>query len=359
MVGRYALPLPQVSAVNRRTHIDVLRVAAIFMVLYNHSGERGFLRFAVTDGAASWVYLFIAVLDKLAVPLFLMISGALLLGRDEPIGVVLKKRVLKYVLTLIGASAVMYVYEHRGQPLSAGEFFTTLYSGEHAVAYWYLYAYVAFLLVLPFMRRLARAMTMRDFAYATALMGLMSLVSAGELFAFDGHAALNDNFSLFVTKQIIYYPLAGYFLEHRLEPLSGKRLAALSILGAAAVGVSCVLLRACHAISGEWLDRYFTILIYLPALAAYAGVKAALTHRPLGTRMQRAVTALASCTFGVYLFEKVYRSVSSRVFHVLEPFIGTYPACLVWIACAVLLGCCVTAVWRAGVFRVKSFFARS
>lgn len=337
----------------RLAHIDALRIAAILMVLYNHSGERGFLRFAVTQGSASAAYMFIAVLDKIAVPVFLMISGALLLGREEPIRDVLKKRVLKYALTLVCASAVMYVYEHRGLPLSAEEFFATLYTAEHAVAYWYLYAYLAFLLVLPFMRRLARAMTARDFAYATVLMGLMSLIAAADLLAFGGRVALNGNFSLFITQQIIYYPLAGYFIERRLTPPSLRQMAELGAAGVAAVAVSCVLLRRAYAVGGEWIDRYFSILIYLPSLAVYAGAKRAFAHRPPSDRVQRVLSALGSCTFGVFLFEKVYRSVSSRVFFALEPVIGTYPACLVWIACAFFLGCAVTAAGKLALGWMK------
>ena len=69
----------------RRLHIDALRVLAMMLVLYNHTGERGFTRYETAQGPAQGAFLALAVLDTIAVPLFFMISGALLLGREEPL----------------------------------------------------------------------------------------------------------------------------------------------------------------------------------------------------------------------------------------------------------------------------------
>ena len=56
-----------------------------------------------------FLYLTNSILIKCGVPLFFMISGALLLNREEPLVIVLK-RFIKYLCVLIVASAVTYIW---------------------------------------------------------------------------------------------------------------------------------------------------------------------------------------------------------------------------------------------------------
>ena len=68
----------------RKAYLDALRILAIFLVLFNHTGVNGYALYMVRRGAALFpFYLFNAILIKVAVPLFLMVSGALLLEKEE------------------------------------------------------------------------------------------------------------------------------------------------------------------------------------------------------------------------------------------------------------------------------------
>lgn len=85
--------------------INLMRTLAIFMVIVVHVCAAPF---KVMD--ASW--LSINVVDSLArwcVPVFFMLSGALLLGKDEPLSV-LKKRIIKIILPLIFWSYVYLIF---------------------------------------------------------------------------------------------------------------------------------------------------------------------------------------------------------------------------------------------------------
>lgn len=44
-----------------------------------------------------------------------------------------------------------------------------MYTSNHAGALWYLYAYLAYLLMLPFMRRLAKYMTNKEYMWMFAM----------------------------------------------------------------------------------------------------------------------------------------------------------------------------------------------
>ena len=77
------------GAKKRLLSLDFMRIFAILLVIFNHTDNRGFYRFLTDDPGTFlyWFNLFFSILCKAAVPLFFMISGALLLNKEESIGV--------------------------------------------------------------------------------------------------------------------------------------------------------------------------------------------------------------------------------------------------------------------------------
>lgn len=66
----------QISTIDRNTghllHLDFLRIVAIFLVVFNHTGTRGFLLFTVAQQSPLYgLYSFLSIADKMAVPIFL------------------------------------------------------------------------------------------------------------------------------------------------------------------------------------------------------------------------------------------------------------------------------------------------
>lgn len=65
----------------KKTYIEFLRIAAAFLVIVNHTNSGIFLsRTPSPTWLCSLTYFFIC---KIAVPLFMFIMGALLLGKDD------------------------------------------------------------------------------------------------------------------------------------------------------------------------------------------------------------------------------------------------------------------------------------
>jgi len=69
---------------SRKYHIDVIKIFAIFMVVYNHTGDFGFLAYQQEGPVLLQMMQMIpSIVCKTAVPLFYMCTGALLLGKEE------------------------------------------------------------------------------------------------------------------------------------------------------------------------------------------------------------------------------------------------------------------------------------
>ena len=65
----------------KKYYLEAIRIAAILMVMYNHSAA--FMSFSVQSGVEYAISFFLSMICKGAVPLFFMVSGALLLGKTE------------------------------------------------------------------------------------------------------------------------------------------------------------------------------------------------------------------------------------------------------------------------------------
>ena len=77
-------------------------------------------------------------------------------------------------------------------------------------------------------------------------------------------------------------------------------------------------------------------------------------HIPFGEKTSQFFFVCSDCTFGIYLFENVWREQTMFVFDRLETSMGTFNACLVHILVACLVGGCATFIWKKCKAKVPS-----
>lgn len=336
----------------RKVYIDFLRIIAIYMVLFNHTETNGFMLFTeARESALYWFYLFNSIFIKVAVPLFYMVSGALLLNRDEPIRKILKDRVLKYAIVLLVSSLLAYVYSclrKFPRDMSLDVFLKAFFTSELSVALWYLYAYLAFLLMLPFLRKMARGMTNKEFMWLLMMYTVINLLGIIDFLLWKGEARFNGRFSFFINTAYVFYPLMGYFLEHRLEEkdYNAKTLAELTALSIVSIGICCVMTHYRSTLLDAWNEgnsqTFFNTLIFVPAITVYYAAKMWFMHHRIGERAKHVLSVLGDCTFGLFLIEYLCRFETMPIFNSLRPIIHPLPACWVWIAAACALGVAIT-----------------
>lgn len=217
---------------NRKCYIDLLKVIAILMVLYNH---RGGYYWGPNVGSPITVFtitkLALAMLCKAGAPLFFIASGILLLGKDESFVYILKYRVSRICIAMLVLSIVnMY------KDVSFYGFYKCFFVDLN----WYLYAYILFLLMLPFLRNLVKCddntkiifIFIVGFFYAVAGQAIVTNINpfagmtnnAQSIFYHNGtHGGWN-----------IIYPISGYFmyeLLNRDSKLSSTLYKIIAVLG--------------------------------------------------------------------------------------------------------------------------------
>lgn len=337
-------------------YLDVIKLFAILMVVFNHSGGSGYkLYVEVMNEPVHSMLMAFSALIKIAVPLFFMASGALMLRREESFGKILTKRVLKFVFVLLAVSFVFYYDSHAAkEPLSVQDFCIHVLKNDLSVHLWYLYSYICYLLMLPFLQKLAKQMRTQDYLLMIVIYQVMQLLPVMDYAIFKGSAVHTSYISFFMAETYVVYPLLGYWIDSCGEEEDREEtiyiLVFLSILSIAA---TCALTQWRYSLDGAWTnantEAYMGRLSVIPAITVFYAMKKLFTARPVTMRTAKVLFVLGSCTFGVYLFDPKWRYFTQQIRWSLTPVIGSYFASHVQTLCACILGLAVTFVYKCAV----------
>lgn len=209
------------SKYQRKIYLDVLRILAIFLVLFTHTGLNGNKLYTITPkGILQILYTMFDCFRTINNPLLFMISGALLLGKEEDVITLWKKRVLRFLICLLVFSYIQAIWNHYQSSaiyeFNAWETFKTLLNSPIRLQYWYLYSYISFLVMLPFLRNIARQMDDRQFYYLL----ILSIVTLDFFPIISLKIGITRiNFTIFLNSFTTLYPLLGYYLDSHGDQL--------------------------------------------------------------------------------------------------------------------------------------------
>ena len=342
----------ELSVNKRKIYMDVLRIVAVFFVIFNHTGDKGFFLFSVTENPVEyWFYLFLSILCKIAVPLFFMISGALLLSKNESLHRLFYKRVLKYMAVILVFSLFWYIILNSRNltSLSITTFLTTIYSSSITIPYWFLYSYLAALLMLPFIRRMVQGLHKTEFVY----MFILFIVFTGILpilqyFLFNDTVSINLSIPL-VTTNSIFYMSMGYFVEQfDIKKISTKYFVYMIILSLIGISLSCFMTYYKIRITGisdeASTQAFHSSFIALPTITIYCLAKRRLVDINLPVIDCKIIVSISKCTFGIYLLEQFIRERMYFVYYSLIPYIQPLICCLIFIVIVMAVCYFVTLV---------------
>ena len=124
---------------------------------------------------------------------------------------------------------------------------------------------------------------------------------------------MSPYFSFFIMGDNIFFPLLGHFIEHRLpEIYYKKKYVVRAMLAMTVVIGGCAILTNVHSrVTGLWdegsTQTFFNTFIFIPAGCIYFGIKYWFKCHQIGEKLGDFLCKIGSCTFGVYVFETIYR----------------------------------------------------
>lgn len=332
---------------NRKVYIDVIRVVAAFLVIFTHTGNIGSKLYVHDDYGLirNAVYIMADIIRCINVPLFFMVSGALLLRKKESYRDLFKKRVLRYVIVLICMSYFYFVFYYNNLWNNFSFFFKQLCTEYVTGLYWFLYEYIGYLLILPLLRKMVSVMEKKDFQYLLIMgiffKGLLNIITG--LLGWD---KLLIPFQL--STDAIFYPVMGYYIsdipcDYKKNKLSIKREIIFGFFTSCLCIAFVGLMMHWEALKmggySEAQETYLFSLNVIPTVYVFYIIKCACENVKISAMISKVFCFLGENSFGIYLFSIFAQVKLMSVYNVIIGIMPQLPllACIIYIIIVMII----------------------
>jgi surface polysaccharide O-acyltransferase-like enzyme len=287
----------------RALNLDLLRILAAFAVVWLHvSAEVVTLNPSVYD-AQWWSGNVADSFSRWCVPVFVMISGALLLAKplNMSLSTFYQRRLMRIVIPLVFWTVFYLFWRYvKGEHIVAGEIIRNMLRGTGSYYHmWYFYMIAGLILVAPYLRMVV---SVSDDPSLRLLWGGCLAVAAVEKIAGERGAT-------FLT---MFLPYIGYFIAgHHLRaaPIRLSRQRALLVFfgGGLLVAVfTGALLPKLGSLSWEVMYSYQNPLVILMSLSIFI-LFAEIGKFP--KKLEAMIELMAPLTFGIYVMHPAWLDV--------------------------------------------------
>lgn len=314
-----AFSLEQVNTpAKRETYFDCLRIAAAFAVMILHIASQNW--YAVETGTYEWrVFNFYDSIVRWSVPVFVMISGALFLGKRQSIERIFKKNILRIVTAFIFWSAVyalVNLISGRSGPLNALREFV-----EGPAHLWFLFMIVGLYLIVPLLQKISASMELTRYfvvlsvVFTFAIPYVITLVSLySEKLGSIARGLLNSVCFNFTLGYVSYFVLGYYFSRINIKGKKQWLVYLLGICGLMVTIFASVLFPISDKRAAAVFHDNMTVNVMLVSVSIFVFAQNNLNLTNVSPKVKEAVKKLSEYSFGAYL---VHAMVITRLNHIL------------------------------------------
>ena len=353
-----------------KIYLEVIRILACYMVVFNHTEENGFLLYMFQDShkLIYWMYHFISVFVKANVPLFVMVSGALLFNKEESAKDIYTKRIPRMLMILIIFSFISHIEllaifsGEIWSKLSIKDFFLTIYTSyQYNWSYWYLYGYIAFLMVLPFLKLIARGL---DKALTRYLIILSLAISIYPIFTYliseDKYIAYEALIPTWIAETFIVYPLLGFYFDKK-DDYTVKDIRVWLTLDVITIMLASIANWYRCSFKGEGYEGnlreiYMSSFTIINAITIFICIKF-FSNKVKNAQIKQIIVNIGRSTFGIYLLHVIImRLPFMNWFWIIrdELELNHMVMGMIYSLCVFIIGYVITAVARKIITTIRS-----
>ncbi len=351
----------------RKLSYDVIRIVAVLMVLMVHVS--GYIVLYHTDPTSREFVIgnFFNGISRAGVPLFLMLTGALLLNEDKPFNTkrFYKTSFLWMTLLLVGWTAAYGAFyaiafpllhaqpvDWSGVPLSMWNYairLPTMY--PHL---WYLFMIVGLYLMLPVLRLFVKRKNKNYILGIVVAFVLVKLLPV-TLSIFTRHSAVTvamvvDKFHLEPVTGFLGYALVGWYVAN-FKPIKPMRRT-LTLVALLSVAIAILTVQNDANVRGCFYEP-LTLTAFFYGLGMFVLIDGLCGERQTKSRV---ISTLSRCSFGVYIIHAFWMEMLTMWFSYWE-FKPQNPLLyieLIFVACVAL---CFLTAWLVSLIPgVKKIF---
>ena len=269
---------------------------------------------------ANYFYVFIGILFQFAVPLFVMISGMMFLGKkDITFKEMFKKYILKILLIIliIGTSMILMEEIFINKKLSfnlMSKVFIRLLTGDIWAHMWYLYLTLGLYLLTPVLTIITNNISQKNYKIFLIILFILTILlsTINEVFNID--IALN---TINISGYLFYYFYGYYIYKYDISEN-------YKILNYFVSFISIALL-IYYISSYTTLDSSFSYTTFIPFIFASSCILA-LKNKSINLKINILINSIGMCSLGIYVIHQFFINVIYKVlkidFIINYPFIG-------------------------------------
>lgn len=336
---------------NRLVYIDVLKIIGALMVFFIHSRASSVWGNADVNFIVRIIYMIVTILSRSAVPLFMMITGSLLLSKDETTKVILTKRVLRSFLVIVFIAFLCLIQTYiNSKQINIKGFIYDVFNlvDRRSIVFWFLYWWLSFTIFLPIYQKFAKSINEDDYKYIITicivfnilfpvLNSIFSIINIEEI-------KMSSQFTLFMVADGLFYPFIGYYIDHLAKDSKITKTTNLILIILVSVLISVLLtlitMTGDATLKQSW---YFTPII---TICIYKLVRN-LFFKFDNEKVSRVISFLGTQTIGIYLFHVfIPDSFSVMLSSIISPVLGVHVYKIINFVVKFLLCAFITAALR-------------
>lgn len=238
-------------------------------------------------------------LCKVGVGLFLMITGTLVLNKSYNYKKIVKCIFRVFVPTFC-LSLIFYIKNTGMNNLNITYFFSSILSNPYIFSYWYIYALIGVYLVLPFIQKMIRNFTNKD--YIIFILIFLIIPTFTEFLKTYLKFNINSNLQLAFFPIIIAIIICGNYISK--IKISKKILISSSVLFIISYISMFLSMYLPYLNKGKIsyaLDSWNAFPVVLMSISLFYIIRYLFENKHYSDKFVNIITMIASTTFGIYL----------------------------------------------------------
>lgn len=311
------------------TYISMLKIIACFLVIVNHTNSVIFL---TTTSNKLWTTSMISFyICKMAVPIFILISGALILSKEYDYKKTIRK-FIKFFLILIFISLIYYIYSCSKENVSFSikEFIINLYNNNNSYHLWYIYLYLSIIIMIPFLQKLIKGMSQKDFI----IFFIISILINSSLIIIPHYYPQFElsNFYLYIFHPYVGLLLTGYYIENILTIKNKKMAIAICLIIILLFPLLSTYLTYIEKINNPesylFFDNIELINITIPSIATFILIKLLIKNKEKPA--SKIINCIANNTMIIYLIHMLIIENTVSIYDLLQKYLPIQISMYIW-----------------------------
>lgn len=302
----------------RKSNIELLRIFAMVLIILHHYALHGGLSSIAGFGVNKYIGTICLIGGKLAVNLFVLISGYFLIESEFKL-----KKVLKLIVQVYCYSVAFFIVYVIFKGIPTGEIIKLTVFPFTSKAYWFMLPYICVYIVSPFINKLIKSISQKQLI---SLIGILIFMFSGIGF-FISDSGLMNNLSWFV----LIYVIGAYIRLYDFEKFSKNTIKWFSVIGY----VLFIIVTCGITYMSQYNANIFKIVNKISSMNSIIVLVEAilifLVFKNFDIKNSKVINILGKSSIGVYLFhDSIFRLEFWKEICLVEMFYFASPWLLVF-----------------------------